>query len=188
VVRERKTPDPDENLTYLEQMVAQASCWLTGPEFKADTLQVHQLICSYTVGEKVAQWIREISKHCDGRRDLLALQAHYRGKGNNSCQIASTAQQMFNTLHYKGEKALEFGLYLDKGKEMLNIFHHCGKPQHEAAKLQFLFDTIDSPGLTHTIYAIRAQLGQDPTAWTFDTAANHLASQIKPTAHPGCQL
>ena len=185
VVRERETPDPDVTLTYMERMVAQAR--LTGPEFEADTLQVHQLIRSYTVGENAAQWIREISKHRDGRRDLLALRAHYRGEGNNSRQIA-TAQQMFTTLHYKGEKALEFGLYLDKVKEMFNIFHDCGEPQPEAAKLRFLFDTIESPGLTHTISAIRAQLGQDPTAWTFVTAANHLASQIKPTARPGRQL
>ena len=185
VVREREVPDPDMELTYMERMVAQAR--LTGPEFEADTLQVHQLIRSYTVGENAAQWIREIAKHRDGRRDLLALRAHYRGEGNNSHQIA-TAQQMFTTLHYKGEKALEFGLYLDKVKEMFNIFHDCGEPQPEAAKLRFLFDTIESPGLTHTISAIRAQLGQDPTAWTFVTAANHLASQIKPTARPGRQL
>jgi hypothetical protein len=90
--------------------------------------------------------------------------------------------------HYNGEKALEFGLYLDKVKEMFNIFHDCGKPQPEAAKLLFIFDTIESPGLTHTISLIRAQLGQDPTAWTFVTAAKHLASQIKPTARPGRQL
>jgi hypothetical protein len=186
VVRERKTPNPDgADLTYMERMVAQA--WLTGPEFKADTLQVHQLIRSYTVGENVAQWIHEISKHHDGRCDLLALQAHNRGKGNNSCQIA-TAQQMFTTLHYKGEKAFEFGLYLDKVKEMFNIFHDCGEPQPEAAKLRFLFDTIESPGLTHTISVIGAQFGQDPTAWTFVTAANHLPSQIKPSsAFVGCQ-
>ena len=38
------------------------------------------------------------------------------------------------------------------------------------------------------ISAIRAQLGQDPTAWTFVAAANHLASQIKPTARHGHQL
>jgi hypothetical protein len=133
VVRERKTPDPDgADLTYMERMVAQAR--LTGPEFEADTQQVHQLICSYTVGENAAQWIREISKHCDGRCDLLAfLRAHYHGKGNNSCRIA-TAQQMFTTLHYKGEKAFEFGLYLDKKvKEMFNIFHDCDEPQPEAA-------------------------------------------------------
>ena len=136
----------------MERMVAQAR--LTGPEFKADSLQVHQLICSYTVGENTAQWICEISKHLDGRCNLLALQAHYRGEGNNSRQIA-TSQQMFTTLHYKGEKALEFGLYLDKVKEMFNIFHDCGESQPEAAKLQFLFDTIESPGLTHhTISAI----------------------------------
>jgi hypothetical protein len=166
-------------------MVAQAQ--LNGPKFEADTLHVHQLIRSYTVDENAAQWIRKISKHCDGRRDLLAVQAHYRGEGNNSRQIA-TAQQMFTTLHYKGEKALKFGLYLDKVKEMFNIFHDCGEPQPEAAKLRFIFDTIESPGLTHTISAIRAQLGQDPTAWTFVTAANHLALQIKPTARPGRQL
>jgi hypothetical protein len=97
-VCERKTPDPEVTLTYMERMVA-PQAWLTCPEFEADTLQVHQLICSYTVGENAAQWIREISKHCDGRRDLLALRAHYPGKGNNSRQIA-TAQQMCTTLHY----------------------------------------------------------------------------------------
>jgi hypothetical protein len=71
---------------------------------------------------------------------------------------------MFTTLHCKGEKALEFGLYLDKVKEMFYIFHDCGKPQPEATILRFLFDTIESPGLTtHTISAIQAQLGQDPS-------------------------
>jgi hypothetical protein len=185
VVREDVTPDPTiEYSTFSEETVAKAR--LHGPDFEADTLQVHQLIRSYTIGENAAQWLKEIAKHHDGRRDMQALRAHYRGEGNNSRQIA-TAQQLQSTLHYKGEKALEFGIYLDKVKEMFNIFSDCGEPFTEAAKLRYLWDTIESPALIPTIESLKAQLGQNPTAWTFVSAANHLASQIKP-AKTGRQL
>lgn len=177
VVREDVTPDPTTVFsTFVEETVAKAR--LHGPEFEADTLQVHQLIRSYTIGENAAQWLREIAKFHDGRRDMEALRAHY-GEGNNSRQIA-TAQQLQSTLHYKGKKALEFGIYLDKVKEMFNIFSDCGEPFTEAAKLRYLWDTIESPALIPTIESLKAQLGQNPSAWTFVSAANHLASQIKP--------
>lgn len=177
VVRETTASPDDVFNTFFEESAAKAR--LSGPEFEADALQVHQLIRSLTVGENAQQWLTEVKQYNDGRRDMIALRNHFRGEGNNSRNIAQ-AQHLRATLHYKSEKAMEFSKYLDLVKKMFNIYSECKEPLAEAAKLRFLWDTIKSNELVPAMESIKAALGQDPNSWTFVSAANHLASQIPP--------
>ena len=173
--------------TYLSKMAESVARFpLTGPDYESDALQVHQIIRSLTVGENAEQWLRELIKYKDGRRDMMALRAHYRGEGNNSRRIAA-AEQLHSTLHYKDERALSFTSYISKVKEMFNIFQECGEEYTEQAKLRFLWSSIHSPSLQPTIESIKASLGRDPDSWSFVDAANHIASQI-PAKKNGRQL
>jgi hypothetical protein len=177
VIREGEATDEDEFETFFEECIAKAR--LEGPEFEADALQVHQIIQALTVGENAEQWIKEICKHKDGRQDMQALRSHYRGEGNQSRRVAQ-AERMHKTLHYKGERSMPFSQFISKVKAMFNLLKDCSEPQAESAKLRFLWDRVQAPPLQPTIQAMKAQLGQNPEAWTFTAAANHLASQIEP--------
>jgi hypothetical protein len=61
---------------------------------------------------------------------------------------------------------------------MFNIFDECKEPYVEAAKLRFLWENIQCPQLFGQMDAMKVQLGQDETSWTFVTACDHLASHI----------
>lgn len=185
IIREKDTADADETYeSFFEKCVARAP--LFGPAYEADALQVHQLIRSYTVGENAEQWIRELSKHKDGRKDMAALRAHYRGAGNQTRQI-STAEQLLATLHYKDERQMAFSEYISKVKEMFNIYLECNEEFTEARKLRFLWSSIRAQSLQPAIESLKAQIAVDPSSWTFITAADHLAAQVTP-ASKGRQL
>ena len=78
-------PDGSEYETFQAECIAK--CLLKGPQFEADARQVHQLIQSYTTGEISEQWIKPLRKHKNGREDMKALWAHYRGEGNTTRRV-----------------------------------------------------------------------------------------------------
>ena len=83
VVREESEDDSEtEYETFEEQCIAR--CPLSGPNFEADAKQVHQLIVSATTGKLAEEWIKTHKKKKNGRLDMKALCAHYRGEGNQS--------------------------------------------------------------------------------------------------------
>jgi len=86
VIRERDAQPGDVFQSFFEESVAKAR--LVGPDFEADSYQVHQIIRSLVVGEQSEHWIREHARLQNGRRDMAALRAHFRGEGNKSRQIA----------------------------------------------------------------------------------------------------
>jgi hypothetical protein len=177
VIREKEAEPGATYDTFFEESVAKAR--LEGPEFEADSLQVHQIIRALTVGENAEQWIRELARYKDGRRDMIALRAHFRGEGNTTRQI-SMAEQMYSVLHYKDERSMPFSDYISKVKEMFNIYFECNEAFSETRKLRFLWGSIKATTLQPAIESLKAQLAVDPDSWTFVSAANHLASQIAP--------
>lgn len=185
VIREDEADPTTEYDTFIEETIAKAR--LVGPEFEADSLQVHQIIRALTVGEHAEQWLKPLAKHKDGRRDMEALRAHYRGAGNQSRRIA-VAQRMQSQLHYKGERAMPFSTFISKVQEMFNIFAACHEEFAESAKLRFLFEHISATPLQPAIETLKAQLGQNPTSWSFVNACNHLASQITSVESSSRQL
>jgi hypothetical protein len=75
VVREQDEPTPGmEYSTFNERMVHRAP--LTGQYYIADE------------GENTENWIRNIARYQDGRRDMFALWRHYAGEGNLTLRIA----------------------------------------------------------------------------------------------------
>jgi hypothetical protein len=116
VVRDHVDPPPGEVLeTYDEEVYALAP--LNGDYFVADACRVHQIIKTYAQGESAEEWIRTLHRYQDGRRDLLALKAHFQGEGNSSRRIAE-ADNIRENLHYKNEKSFRFQLFLDKLQSM----------------------------------------------------------------------
>ena len=88
VVRDQEDPDHDHDFgdDFVSEMIACAP--LHGTHFRASSRRVHQLLKNYLVAETVEQWIKNLEPHADSRRDMVALQEHYSGKGNASWCIA----------------------------------------------------------------------------------------------------
>jgi hypothetical protein len=101
VIRENETPTTGETyFTYDEECIAKSP--LSGPAFDADAQSVHLIIKTLVVGKIAEQWVQSGFKKKNGRDDLAKLTAHYQGKGNLLRRIY-IAENMWRTLHYKGE-------------------------------------------------------------------------------------
>ena len=134
-------------------------------------------------GENTENWIRNIAKYQDGRRDMIALRRHYAGEGNSTRRIAD-AKRIQNTLHYKTEQALPFNKFLDSLQRMFTIFEEENEPLTERAKVDELLTKVQNSALAAAVAQLRYQLNTDGI--TFTVAANHLNSEISQT--PDYQL
>jgi hypothetical protein len=181
VIREEEHEAGTVYPSFVEECIARAR--LDGTEFAEDSRTVHQIIQSLTVGENAAHWLKDNVRKRNGRLDMVALRSHFRGAGNQSRRI-NQANHLQEKLHYKNERAMPFSDFISKVKEMFNIFADCGEPHPESAKLRFLWERVSSPILLPTVDAMKAQLGQDETAWKFVAACDHLASQIPADGGP----
>ena len=180
VIREDRDLDPDEAYgTFTEECIAK--CPITGPSFEADARTVHQLIESFTTGENSEVWVKRLRRHHNGRMDMEALRAHYRGEGNQSRRITD-AETLRDTLSYKGESTMPFATFLARVQKMFNLFEQIGEPFSEGAKLRFLFDKVQNQELKHPLEAVRTLVSLNPDSFTFTSAANHLSVLIKPRA------
>lgn len=175
VVRENDEPDHETDFgdDFTREMVAGAS--LTGTHFKADARKVHQLLKNFLVAETAEQWIKDISKYSDGRRDMKALRSHYSGEGNASRRIA-IAERMRESLHYKNERLLSFSLFLDKMQRMFNIFKDEGEELTEGAKVRELLKRVEHPYLKDTVKALEVRYDIEGLSYT--EAANHITSAV----------
>ena len=86
------------------------------------------------VSEMAEQWIKNLEQHVDGHGDMMALHEHYSGEGNASHCI-TTAEQVWENLHYKNEMLLAFSIFLDCMQKMHNIYEEEGEAFTEAAKV-----------------------------------------------------
>ena len=144
---------------------------------------MHNLIIGFLQGENTENWIRNIAKYQDGRRDMIALRRHYAGEGNSTRRIAD-AKRIQNTLHYKTERALLFNKFLDSLQRMFTTFEEENEPLTERAKVDELLTKVQNSALAAAVAQLRYQLNTDGI--TFTVAANHLNSEISQT--PDYQL
>ncbi len=182
VVRDMEDPIPGaEYLTFNERMINRAP--LTGQYYIADTRRVHNLLVGLLQGENTENWIRNIAKYQDGRRDIIALRRHYAGEGNSTRRIAD-AKRIQNSLHYKTERALPFNKFLDSLQRMFTIFEEENEPLTERAKVDELLTKVQCSALAAAVAQLRYQLNTEGISFT--VAANHLNSEISQT--PDYQL
>ena len=178
IVREQDEPNPGmEYLTFNERMVHRAP--LTGQYFIADARRVHNLLVGFLQGENTENWIRNIAKYQDGRRDMFALRRHYAGEGNSTRRIAD-AKRIQNSLHYKTERALPFNKFLDSLQRMFTIFEEENEPLTERAKVDELLTKVQNTSLSAAVAQLRYQLNTEGISFT--VAANHLNSEISQTS------
>jgi outer membrane murein-binding lipoprotein Lpp len=152
---------------------------LTGQYYIADSRRVHNLLVGFLQGENTENWIRNIAKHQDGRRDMIALRRHYAGEGNSTRRIAD-AKRLQATLHYKTERALPFNKFLDSLQKMFTIFEDENEPLTERAKVDELLSKVQATTLSAAVAQLRYQL--NTVGVTFTVAANHLNAEISQTS------
>ena len=115
----------------------------------------------------------------NGRIDLEALYAQYKGAGNTTQRI-SEASRLNETIYYKHERSLSFTTFLANMQHMFNLFKEEDKPMTEAAKLRFLLDKVNHPQLESDVSALRVNnnLASGEDKVTFTKAANILAASV----------
>jgi hypothetical protein len=175
----REDAEPDEGAVYLnftERMIAKAPH--VGQFYEADSRRVHNLLTSFLQGEHTENWIRDIARYTDGRRDMTALRRHYAGEGNSTRRIAD-AKRIQSTLHYKSERALPFSTFLDNLQKMFSIYKKEKEELTERAKVDELLSKCQHPGLTAAIAQLRYQA--NTVGVTFTVAANHLSAALSQT-------
>jgi uncharacterized membrane protein YgcG len=177
VIRELATPDEHRQYPSLtDRMIARAS--LQGQFYIADSKRVHNLLLGFLQGENTENWIRNVARYQDGRRDMEALRRHYAGEGNSTRRIAD-AKQIQQSLHYKSERALSFSKFLDSLQRMFTIFEDEGEPLTERAKVDELLTRVQNSALAAAVAQLRYQL--NTIGVTFTVAANHLNSEVAQT-------
>ena len=96
VVRENPETTPEGHDTFVQKCIPCAP--LSGPHFEADARRVHQLATPFTQGDISEHWIKMHARKQNGRIDLEALYAHYKGAGNTTRRIAIYTRRYFGTL------------------------------------------------------------------------------------------
>jgi hypothetical protein len=150
VIRKSELPVEEIDADYSTDLINRAP--LVGPVYQADRRQVHMLITGKVLGEPAAEWIRDIERYKDGRRDITNLTLHYTGEGNVSRRI-TVAQQLFKTLHYKSERSVPFSKFLIQAQTMFQIYLEEGEEITGPAKLRWLFEKVQH----HTYKLLKEQ-------------------------------
>ena len=125
VVRYQEAPDRTTYFQgeYIHDIIACAPLSFT--HLQSDTSKLHQLLKNYLGDYMDEQWIRSIEKCANGRDKFDALCHPYSGDHNVSHRIA-TVERLWKILHYKSERAMSFSMFLDRTKNMFNIFRDEG--------------------------------------------------------------
>ena len=178
VIRENDLPPPAGTVSYTSFVDETIACTpLTGTFFEADSNTVHQAILSFTTGMPSEDWIKNVARHRNGRRSMKALRDHFSGEGNATRNIAE-AERLRDQLHYKNERSLSFETFLTKCQKMFNIFEEENEKMEEDAKIRFLFNKIQHPGLQAPIEAMRARIATSATPVSYTTVANHMSTAV----------
>ena len=106
---------------------------------------------------------------------MLELLRHYEGEGNQSRRIAS-ADKYRETLHYKSERAMPWGTFLDRMQKMFNIYKEEGEEMTENTKLRELFKRTKHPRLIESVKALEVRYDMD--GLTYTQVANHLIAAV----------
>ena len=94
----------------------------------------------------------------NGRMDWLFLLTFYGGLGNMAKMISKAEARMNRTLHYKKESTMSFEKFVNKLKEMFNIFAKHGEPITEKAKIRQLLDKVTASEMQITVATIRTRV------------------------------
>jgi len=175
VIRDNDQPLP--TITYPDFVAKTIACApLSGEFYDADKKTVFNMIVSFTTGQPSGDWVKHTLIHSDGRRSMQALRNHFAGEGNATRNLTE-AERLYQFIHYKNERAMNFETFLTQCPKMFNIFEKEGEAMAEEAKVRFLFRKIEHQGLRNSIEALKA-LETTGTAITYTTAANHIASAV----------
>ena len=148
---------------------------MTGRVYLADTSSVYQILCSLTTSTPAEEWTKASNPRSGGRVAFRALVNHYSGSGFASCQMGEDVQ-LDKTLHYKNERVMQFATFALKLQHILNLYRDFDQELTQNAKLQHLFQKVNSDGLANCIAALESQ--HNLINLSFDQTINHLATII----------
>ena len=148
---------------------------LRGEYYLADRLLVFNMLISFTTGQPSGDWIKNTTRHSDGRRSMQAIRDHFAGEGNQFRNI-SEADRLHESLHYKSERAMSFETFLTQCQKMFNIYDKEGEPMPEEARVRFLFKHCQHKELQFAISALKARMITEVVTYT--QCANHIATAV----------
>lgn len=141
--------------------------------FKSDKRLVYQLLHGKVSGGPGEEWIKQHTN--DGRQAWFSLKAHFDGGGNTQVRV-EVAEKMYNTLHYKSEKAMPFATFTTRALQMWQIFDEVNEPKIETARLRWLQNAVQDPLLSSARSSINTQYITGNI--TYSEAVNVYANEI----------
>ena len=128
-------PDGHTFVNEMERLIYQAP--LTGPVFKADARQVHNILRAAVIGTDGWHWFKDTDLRQDGRVSMDKLRAHYDGEGAVSHRL-TRARQRLASLYYKNENALSFEKYSTSMNDCFLTMAEAKQPKTENEKVEIL--------------------------------------------------
>ena len=145
---------------------------LSGATFAVDSAEVYTYIVNFIAGNNTAE--SKIQAHTDandGRRDFIALKAHYQGVGINAIDVVQ-AEKVIKTLYYIAEKK-PLMWWEEFEKKLTSDFTTCDRKEHRQVysnnqKLQTLLRKVSSDFLTATRSALQLEMTHEPVTLTYE--------------------
>jgi hypothetical protein len=139
---------------------------LNGLDYDADKMTVHLFSLNNVSEESDAYtYIQPLLKRNDGRRDVLALRDRYENEATVQTRV-NMANQTWDLLVYKNERAMNFEAFCKKFQRALQHFERAGRPKHPGDVIDWIWGHIQNSELTQTVAALKASQGIHPRTHT----------------------
>jgi hypothetical protein len=164
IIRANSAPELEGHDTWEETAIHGAP--LNGLDYDADKMTVHLFILNNVSEESDAYtYIQPLLRHNDGRRDVLALRARYENEATVQTRV-NLANQTWDLLVYKNERAMTFEAFCKKFQRALQHFERAGRPKHPGDVIDWIWGHIQNSELTQTVAALKASQGINPRTHT----------------------
>ena len=177
IIRPEREQDLDqEHLTWEENAIARSPH--AGEDYKSDLQTVHVFLLNNIPEDSDAYaYIQPHIAKNDGRRDWLALQSRYESPAYTQAKVAE-ANQMWDKLCYKNERAMSFEVFSRKLSQTLQTFARAGRAKHEEDIVDWLWAHIQCPELSALIGGLKATQNERDEPRTHREILAKLAKEI----------
>jgi hypothetical protein len=164
IIRANTAPELNGHGNWEEMAIHGAP--LNGLDYDADRMTVHLFILNNVSEESDAYtYIQPLLQRNDGRRDVLALRDRYENEATVQTRV-NMANQTWDLLVYKNERAMTFEAFCKKFQRALQHFERAGRPKHPGDVIDWIWGHIQNSELTQTVAALKASQGITPRTHT----------------------
>ena len=129
---------------------------LEGLPFEADRKTVHLFLMNNISEDSDAHaYIQSLIPRNNGRSDWKALEERYENEAMTQARI-NEANQVWDQLVYKNERAMSFEIFSKKLVKALQHFERAGRPKHDGDVIDWIWKHIQSSDVAQLVSALKA--------------------------------